>query len=77
MYYIIVDEDETIVLTNIVSGDQIFCKTLEYNINSSNIGFVLADNEVIFESGEVNDTVDLDILFTESYTIQIITENED
>lgn len=77
MYYIIVDEDETIVLTNIISGDQIFCKTLEYNINSSNIGFVLADDEIIFEAGEVNDTVDLDTSFTETYTIQIITENED
>lgn len=77
MYYIIVDDEETIVLTNIISGDQTFCKTLEYNINSSNIGFVLADNKIIFESNHVNDTSELDTLFTEEFTIQIITENEE
>jgi hypothetical protein len=77
MYYIIVDDDETIVLTDIVNGEQIFCKTLEYNINSSNLGFVLADNKIIFEADNITDTAELDTLFTESYTIQIITENED
>ena len=75
MYYIIVDDDEIIVLTDIISGNQIHCSTLEYSIDSMNCGFVLADNKIIFEAGEVSDTVELDTLFTDAFTIQIITEN--
>jgi hypothetical protein len=41
-----------------------------------NCGFVLADNKIIFETGEVSNTDELDILFTDVFTIQIITENE-
>lgn len=77
MYYIIVDEDEIIVLTDVINGTQVLCRTLEYSINSSNLGFVLADNKIIFEAGEVSDTSELDTLFTESYTIQIVPENEE
>lgn len=76
MYYIIVDDDEIIVLTDIINGNQIHCSTLEYSIDSMNCGFVLADNKIIFEAGEVSDTVELDTLFTDAFTIQIITENE-
>ena len=76
MYYIVVDDDEVIVLTNIIDGNQIHCNTLEYSIDSMNCGFVLADNTIIFEAGEVSDTDELDILFTDVFTIQIITENE-
>jgi len=75
MYYIIVDDDEIIVLTDIISGNQIHCSTLEYSIDSMNCGFVLADNKIIFEAGEVSDTIELDTLFTDAFTIQIITEN--
>ena len=42
MYYINVDEDEIIVLTDIINGNQIICKTVEYSIDSMNCGFVLA-----------------------------------
>ena len=76
MYYIIVDDDEIIVLTDIINGNQIHCSTLEYSIDSMNCGFVLADNKIIFEAGEVSDTIELDTLFTDAFTIQIITENE-
>ena len=76
MYYIIADDDELIVLTDIISGNQIHCSTLEYSIDSMNCGFVLADNKIIFEAGEVGDTSELDTLFTDAFTIQIITENE-
>lgn len=76
MYYIIADDDEIIVLTDIINGNQIRCSTLEYSIDSMNCGFVLADNKIIFEAGEVEDTVDLDTVFTDAFTIQIITEND-
>lgn len=76
MYYIIVD-DEIIVLTDIVNGNQILCKTVEYSIDSINHGFVLADNKIIFEAGEVEDVTELDTIFRDSYTIEIHTENED
>ena len=76
MYYIIADDDEIIVLTDIINGNQIHCSTLEYSIDSMNCGFVLADNKIIFEAGEVSDTIELDTLFTDAFTIQIITEND-
>lgn len=76
MYYIIVDEDEIIVLTDIISGNQIICKTVEYSIDSMNCGFVLADNKIIFEAGEVFDVSDLDTIFRDAYTIEIRTEEE-
>ena len=76
MYYIIVDDDEIIVLTDIINGNQIHCSTLEYSIDSMNCGFVLADNKIIFEAGEVSDTIELDTLFTDAFTIQIITNND-
>ena len=59
MYYINVDEDEIIVLTDIINGNQIICKTVEYSIDSMNCGFVLADNKIIFEAGEILDISDL------------------
>jgi hypothetical protein len=76
MYYIVVDDDEIIVLTDIINGIQIHCSTLEYSIDSMNCGFVLADNKIIFEAGEVSDTIELDTLFTDAFTIQIITNND-
>lgn len=74
MYYISVDEDETIVLTDIVNGNQILCKTVEYTVNSSGHGFVLADNRIIYDAGLVGDITDLDTEFTSAYTIEIISE---
>jgi hypothetical protein len=76
MYYIVVDDDEIIVLTDIINGNQIHCSTLEYSIDSMNYGFVLADNKIIFEAGEVGDTSELDTLFTDAFSIQIITSEE-
>jgi hypothetical protein len=76
MYYIIVDEDEIIVLTDIINGNQIICKTVEYSIDSMNCGFVLADNKIIYEAGEVSDVSELDTLFRDVYTIEIHTEEE-
>jgi len=76
MYYIVVDDDEIIVLTDIINGNQIHCSTLEYSIDSMNYGFVLADNKIIFEAGEVGDTTELDTLFTDAFSIQIITSEE-
>lgn len=76
MYYIIADEDELIVVTNIINEMQIHCGTLEYSIDSINRGFVLADNKIIFEAGEISDMIELDTLFTDVFTIQIITSNE-
>jgi len=77
MYYIIVDEDEIIVLTDIINGNQIICKTVEYSIDSMNRGFVLADNKIIFEAGEILDISDLDTLFQDAYTTEIRTEDEE
>jgi len=76
MYYIIVDDDEIIVLTDIINGNQIICKTVEYSTNSMNYGFVLADNKIIFEAGEVADISELDTVFRDAYTIEIHTEEE-
>ena len=77
MYYIVVDDDESIVLTDMATGNQIICKTVEYSINSMNYGFVLADNKIIFEAGIVDGTIDLDTVFLDSFTIQIVTDNEE
>jgi hypothetical protein len=77
MYYINVDEDEIIVLTDIINGKQIICKTIEYSIDSMNCGFVLADNKIIFEAGEILDISDLDTLFQDAYTTEIRTEDEE
>jgi len=77
MYYINVDEDELIILTDTVHGNQIICKTVEYSIDSMNCGFVLADNKIIFEAGEILDIGDLDTLFQAAYTIEIRTEDEE
>lgn len=75
MYYLLADDDELIVLTDIINGNQIHCSTVEYSIDSMNCGFVLADNRIIFEAGEVGDITELDTLFTDAFTIQIIPEN--
>lgn len=77
MYYIIVDDDEIIILTDIISGNQIICKTVEYSIDAMNFGFVLADNKIIFEAGEISDVSELDTMFRDSYTIEIRTEDEE
>jgi hypothetical protein len=77
MYYIIVDEDEIIILTDTIHGNQVICKTVEYSIDSMNCGFVLADNKIIFEAGEVADIGELDTLFQDAYTIEIRTEDEE
>jgi hypothetical protein len=42
-----------------------------------NCGFVLADNKIIFEAGEVADINELDTLFQDAYTIEIRTEDEE
>jgi len=77
MYYIVVDDDETIILTDLINGNQILCKAVEYSINTMNYGFVMADNKIIFEAGIVDGISDLDAVFTELYSIQIVTENEE
>lgn len=77
MYYIVVDDDESIILTNLMSGNQIICKSVEYSIDAMNYGFVLADNKIVFEAGAVDGISDLDIVFSDSFTIQIVTENEE
>ena len=76
MYYIIVDDDESIILTDIINGNQILCKTIEYSIDSMGYGFVLADNKIVFEAGEVEDVSDLDTLFRDAYTIEIQNQEE-
>ena len=76
MYHIVTDDDEIIVLTDLINGNQIHCHTLEYYMDSMNYGFVLADNKIIFEAGEVEDIADLDTIFTDVFTIQIISINE-
>jgi hypothetical protein len=77
MYYIIVDEDEIIILTDNINGNQIICKTVEYSIDAMNCGFVLADNKIVFEAGEVFDVSDLDTIFRDAFTIEIRTEEEE